>query len=282
MILLIFLSIAFFTIIERKLLGSFHIRIGPNKVGLIGIFQPFSDAIKLFSKDLSFLKKINFFYWNLSSILIFFIFLILINFIIIKSELNKFNFNILIFLLLLRLTIFPLFWGRFYTFRKFRILVSKRSIRQIISYEIGIIIIIIFISILLIETNLENIYLNYFNKFYFKLFLIIVFFIIILRESRRIPFDFIEGESELISGFNTEYRRSYFSLFFIFEYGIIMFFRFLISILLSNILISLVFIYIFIFIRSSFPRIRYDQIIQFLWKICYSILISTSIIIFLY
>ena len=59
MILLIFLSIAFFTIIERKLLGSFHIRIGPNKVGLIGIFQPFSDAIKLFSKDLSFLKKIN-------------------------------------------------------------------------------------------------------------------------------------------------------------------------------------------------------------------------------
>lgn len=109
--------------------------------------------------------------------------------------------------------------------------------------------------------------------------MILMFFILILSETRRIPFDFIEGESELVSGFNIEYSRIYFSLFFIYEYGIILFFCVLIRFLFSKFIISLILIYLFINIRASFPRFRYDQIIIFIWKFIYPILISITFII---
>jgi NADH-ubiquinone oxidoreductase chain 1 len=97
-----------------------------------------------------------------------------------------------------------------------------------------------------------------------KLFIGIILFILILSETSRIPFDFIEGESELVSGFNIEYSSSYFSLFFIYEYGIMLFFCLLISLIFSSFICSFILILFFILIRSAFPRFRYDQIIIFI------------------
>lgn len=137
-------------------------------------------------------------------------------------------------------------------------------ISQILSYEIGLIFLIIFIILIVLNLNLENIYIYIKNLKIFKLISLIIFFILILIETRRIPFDFIERESELISGFNTEFSRRFFSLFFIFEYGIMLFFRILMSLLYFNFFFFFFLIYFFIFFRASFPRFRYDQIIIYI------------------
>jgi NADH-ubiquinone oxidoreductase chain 1 len=121
--------------------------------------------------------------------------------------------------------------------------------------------------------------INIKNFFFLKLFLSIILFIIILIERSRIPFDFVEGESELVSGFNIEYSRSYFSLFFIYEYGIMLYFSILLRYFLIFFFFFFVLIYLFIHIRSSFPRLRYDQIMNIVWKYIYSLLISILILI---
>lgn len=120
--------------------------------------------------------------------------------------------------------------------------------------------IFIFLIFIILKINLEIILLIYNKIFLNKIIILFLIFILILRESRRIPFDFIEGESELVSGFNIEFSSSYFSLFFIYEYGIILFLRLIIRIILLNFYFNLFLIFIFIIIRSCFPRIRYDLI----------------------
>lgn len=235
--------------------------------------------MKLFFKNLNNLSKINEFYWNISPSLTFLIFLIIIIFIPLKIENNNFIFRILFLLFILGLPSFTLLWRRFFSFRKFRIISSKRCISQILSYEIGLIIILIFLLCLFLNINQENLIYIIKNINFNKFLIIIIFFIIILIETRRIPFDFIEGESELVSGFNIEYSSSYFSLFFIYEYGIILFFCILTSLYFYKFIISFILIYLLINIRSSFPRFRYDQIIIIIWKFIYIILISFIIFI---
>lgn len=273
------MSIAFFTIIERKILGIFHIRLGPNKIGNLGILQPFSDAIKLFTKNLNNLSKINEFYWNISPLLTFLIFLLILIFLPIKIENNNFIFSILTLLFIIGIPSFTLFWRSFFSFRKFRIIRSKRCISQILSYEIGIMILLIFLFSIFLTINIENLIFKIYKIKNFKFLILIIFYVIILSETSRIPFDFIEGESELVSGFNIEYSSSYFSLFFIYEYGIILFFCILIRLIFNKFLISFILIYFFILIRASFPRFRYDQIIIFFWKYVYTVLICIILII---
>lgn len=272
------MSVAFFTIIERKILGSIHIRLGPVKIGIIGLFQPFSDAIKLFSKSINNISKTNKFYWNISPILTFIIFLQILFFLPIKIENLNNNMSLILLLFILGLPNFTMLWSRFFSFNKFSIIRSKRCISQLISYEIGLVLFIISMIFISININIENIII-FMNLIYINKFLIIIIvYILILSESRRIPFDFIEGESELVSGFNIEYSRCYFSLFFIYEYGIMLFFSLILRMILNFIILSFVIIYIFILIRSSFIRIRYDQIIIFIWKIIYPFIISLLIL----
>lgn len=149
-------------------------------------------------------------------------------------------------------------WARF---SKFSYLGGIRACSQIISYEINLNILLI-ISIFL----LTNINFNFFNEFFFYLnfFFILIWFIICLSETNRAPFDFRERERELISGFNTEYGSVGFVFFILSEYGIIIFFSYFISCLLNT--FSFFFLIIlFIIIRSSFPRFRYDFLINFIW-----------------
>lgn len=224
------------------------------------------------------MSKINELIWNFSPLLIFFLFILILNLIPIKIENNKNFLNFIILVLISRLFIFPVIWRRFFSFRKFRLIRAKRCISQLLSYEIGLMFIFIFIIFIIIKINLEEMLLILNLILLNKIIIIFLLFILILRESRRIPFDFIEGESELVSGFNIEFSRSYFSLFFIYEYGIILFLRILIRMIFFNFYLSFIIIFLFILIRSSFPRIRYDLIIIFFWKFFYPIIISSLLL----
>lgn len=206
------------------------------------------------------------------------LFFFIILFLPIKIENNNLFLNFLFLIFIFGLPLFTLFWRSFFSLNKFSLISSKRFISQILSYEIGLIIIFIFFFPLLIKFNIELIIINLKNFFFLKLFLSLILFIIILIERSRIPFDFVEGESELVSGFNIEYSRSYFSLFFIYEYGIILYFSILLRYFLIFFFFFFILIYLFIHIRSSFPRLRYDQIINIIWKYIYSLLISILIL----
>lgn len=160
----------------------------------------------------------------------------------------------------------------------YSIIGSIRSVSQILSYEVSFIL-IIFILIIIRESYslIDFIKFQYYIWYLFIFYpLFIVFFISVLTELNRRPIDIIEGESELVSGFNIEYFSSGFTLIFLAEYGIIIFFRFIIIIIFTNLLnYSFFFIFIFIimirsliiFIRGLLPRIRYDNLIYLCWKI---------------
>lgn len=159
-----------------------------------------------------------------------------------------------------------------------------RSVSQILSYEVRFIFIILILIIIresysFLDFINYQIYVWYLFIFY-PLFLI--YFIRVLAELNRSPIDFIEGESELVSGFNIEYFRGGFTLIFLAEYGIIIFFRFLRVLLFTNLLqYSRIFIFIFtiivrclvIFMRGLLPRIRYDELIYLCWKIILPIIL---------
>ena len=149
-------------------------------------------------------------------------------------------------------------WARF---SKFRYLGGIRASSQTISYEISLTI-LLFISIFFFS----NLKLISFKEFFFfnNFILICLWIIVILAETNRSPFDFREGERELISGFNTEYGSIGFFFFILAEYRIIIFFSYFISILINSIIFFFLIIF-FLIRRSSYPRFRYDFLINFIW-----------------
>lgn len=165
---------------------------------------------------------------------------------------------------------------------------SMRVIAQILSYEVRFIIIIL-ILIILRESYSFLDFIKW-QVYYWYLFILIplflVFFIRVLAELNRRPIDFVEGESELVSGFNIEYFSGGFALIFIAEYGMIIFFRYLILLIFTNSIYSLmIFIYLniilslVIFMRGMLPRMRYDELIYLCWKIILPFILSYIIFI---
>lgn len=270
---------------ERKILGSLHFRLGPDKVGFYAILQPFSDAIKLFRKDSFKLKFYQEFLWNFSPVSLLLIIIFIIYNLPIKDCFSISNTSFIIILLLISISLFPFLFSGIISFRKYSILGSYRCVVQILSYEI----IITFLFIFLIVVNNSINFSMLINIGIYSGIIKINFFffgVLFLFEIGRTPFDFIEGESELVSGFNTEFWGPYFSTFFIYEYGILVILSSLISLItffrFRNIVFFLVLFFI-VLIRASFPRYRYDLIISFIWKHIFFlfslILISNYIII---
>lgn len=282
-------GVAFFTLLERKVLGYIHYRLGPNKVGLWGIFQPFRDAIKLFLKSNLKLKNLNYNFYIISPSFGIFLIIVLWGLFPFWGRIYFSNYRLVIFILVSGLSIYFLLGTGWTSFSKYRLIGSYRSVAQAISYEVRIFLILFCFSWFIINFSLNSFIINkYFYSFYIWVFpILIIWLLICLAEANRTPFDFSEGESELVSGFNTEYGGGLFSLIFIREYGSILFFRYISSLIFLGghnfiILKTLFFSFIFIWIRGSYPRLRYDRLIIIAWKSILPIILGFIIIIFNY
>ena len=282
--LLVFLSVAFFTLFERKVIGLFHIRVGPNKVSFIGLLQPLLDAFKLLSKQiitpLQSNKLVYHFRPHLALTLSLFMWLTIPT----SYYFLSINYRLVMFFCIGSVMVFAVLLSGWASNSKYRLIGRLRSVAQSISYESVFRTLIVLFLLLGMSYSIRS-FVRFSSPIY--LFILPVWVICTLAETHRAPFDFRESESELVSGFNTEYSGAYFAFIFLSEYGVLLYSCMLISYLffywlgLTSV-ISLVFItillsFVFIWIRITFCRFRYDMLIIFSWKI----LLPLSILIFM-
>lgn len=276
-ILIALLAIAFYTLIERKVLGYIQLRKGPNKVRISGIPQPFADAIKLFVKEQTQPTLSNSMLFTVAPISRLILCLILWAIYPHSNSSIFLRFGVLYFLCVSSINVYTTFLAGWCSNSKYALLGALRGVAQTISYEVSIALILISILLFQKSIDLSLITSNFMSWGLIILPVIFVFwFITNLAETNRSPFDFAEGESELVSGFNVEYRAGIFALIFIAEYANILFIRLLTAVLftgtiplLSSIRLIAKTIIIaagFLWIRATMPRIRYDNLIYLTWK----------------
>lgn len=289
--LLILLSVAFFTLFERKVIGLFHIRLGPNKVSFIGIVQPLLDAFKLLSKQNLVPLRANKFRYNIAPIRA--LFLSLFVWITMPSMylFTSLNYSLVIFFCVSSIIVFSVLIAGWSSNSKYSLIGSLRSVAQSISYESvfsTLLVLILFVNISYSIRSLQS-----FSSL-LSVYMIMLWIICVLAETHRAPFDFRESESELVSGFNTEYSGVYFAFIFLSEYGVLLyscilmyyiFFSFISISVFFIILVTLFISFLFIWIRITFCRFRYDLLIIISWKILlpcslifYLIYISISVL----
>lgn len=263
-------NVAFITLLERKILGYSQLRLGPNKPALVGLLQPIADAVKLFTNKsitpvlhLRLFKYIPFLRLRLV--------LVLWSLVPSGSNTFSFSFRIIFLLALFRVRVYPVLLAGWSSNSKYSDLGALRNIAQTISYEVSLSLILGLIMI-----NFSVIRLSQFNKTSLNIFifprLIFIWLLVSVAETNRTPFDFSEGESELVSGFNTEYSGNKFAVIFIAEYARIYLLRALTSFLFFCSSWQLcrcecvIFIFFWVWLRATFPRHRYDFLITLNWK----------------
>nr|YP_009472881.1 NADH dehydrogenase subunit 1 [Melophagus ovinus]ART65754.1 NADH dehydrogenase subunit 1 [Melophagus ovinus]AWB97147.1 NADH dehydrogenase subunit 1 [Melophagus ovinus] len=278
MLLLIFIlvSVGFLTLFERKVLGYIQVRKGPNKVSIMGIFQPFSDAIKLFTKEQSYPLLSNYIMYYFSPIFSLFMSIMLWMCMPYFVKLYSFNLGLLFLLSCLSLSVYSVMIAGWSSNSIYALLGGLRAVAQTISYEVSLGLILMSLIFLIESFNMLMFfkYQMYIWFIFFSFPLGLVWISIMLAETNRTPFDFAEGESELVSGFNVEYSSGGFALIFLAEYSSILFMSMIFSLMFlgGNILslyffIKLTFIsFIFIWVRGTFPRFRYDKLMYLAWK----------------
>lgn len=276
LIICVMVGVAFLTLLERKVLGYIQIRKGPNKVGFIGLLQPFRDAVKLFTKEQTYPLLSNYIFYYFSPIFSLFLSLLIWICIPYLIKLYSFNLGVLFFLCVTRLRVYIVIIAGWSSNSNYALLGGLRSVAQTISYEVSLVLILLRFIFLIGNYNFLNFYIFqiyiWFIIFCFPLAL--VWFASCLAETNRTPFDFAEGESELVSGFNVEYRRGGFALIFLAEYSRILFIRILFCVIfLGRDIYNLLFFFklslisfIFIWVRGTLPRFRYDKLIYLAWK----------------
>nr|ALO70632.1 NADH deshydrogenase subunit 1 [Ischnosoma splendidum] len=276
LVICVLIGVAFLTLLERKVLGYIQIRKGPNKVGLMGIPQPFSDAIKLFSKEGVFPLMSNFSFYYFSPVMNLFLSLILWFMTPFFSYLMNFNLGILYFLCCSSLSVYTIMISGWSSNSNYSLLGGLRSVAQTISYEVSLALILLSFLFLTLSLNLLDfmIYQNYLWFIFLCFPLSMLWFVSSLAETNRTPFDFAEGESELVSGFNVEYSGGGFALIFLAEYSNILFMSMMCVILFlgANIYSWFFFLklsfmsFIWIWVRGTLPRFRYDKLMYLAWK----------------
>lgn len=284
----ILLSVAFFTVAERKLMGALQRRQGPNVVGFLGLLQALADGLKLFVKETTLPSNVNTIVFLLAPVLSFT--LSVMSWAVIPfsnyAVLSDINLGFLYILVLSSLNVYGIVLAGWSSNSKYAYLGSLRSAAQMISYEISIGFIFLTVTTCVGSLNLTEIIESQSEVWLciplFPLF--IVFAISMLAETNRHPFDLPEAESELVSGYNVEYSAMTFALFFLAEYS---------NMLLMSSLLSVVFlggwlppvsvvsflptgiwfslkvllgVFFFILTRATLPRYRYDQLMSLGWK----------------
>jgi NADH-ubiquinone oxidoreductase chain 1 len=265
---------AFYTLLERKLLAYFQLRKGPNKVLLMGLPQPIADALKLFLKEQTSPRTANFIPFLIAPSIGLTLALILWPLYPNYYSPFLFSFGALIFLCISRLNVYTTLAAGWASNSKYALLGAIRAIAQTISYEVRIALILL--TPLTIHASFDFSYIaSSLTPKIFPLYPVaIIWFITILAETNRTPFDFAEGESELVSGFNIEYSAAGFALIFIAEYINILIISLLTSALfltlplgpgwhpLTITLFTLLTAMLYVWVRATFPRLRYDLLIS--------------------
>ena len=305
--LLIF--IAYLTYFERKVIGAIQLRKGPNVVGPFGLFQPIADGIKLLTKETIFPENSNKLIFILSPIITFT--LALIGWAVIpfdyKIVLADINVGVMYIFAVSSLGVYGIIMAGWASNSRYAFLGALRSAAQMISYEVSIGLIIISVLITSGSLNLSEIVMKQQNMWYviphFPMF--IIFFISTLAETNRAPFDLPEAEAELVAGYNVEYSSMSFGLFFLGEYGNMILMSSMSTILFlggwlppadidffQNIpgfiwfLLKVTFLlFLFLWVRATLPRYRYDQLMKLGWKVFLPlsliwIIITSSVVIY--
>nr|ASU92777.1 NADH dehydrogenase subunit 1 [Proechimys echinothrix] len=283
MILPILLAMAFLTLMERKILGYMQLRKGPNMVGPYGILQPVADALKLFIKEPLHPSTSSMLLFTIAPTLALTLAMSMWIPIPMPYPLINMNLGALFILATSSLAVYSILWSGWASNSKYALFGALRAVAQTISYEVTLAIILLSILLLNGTFTLSTLMMTQKN-----IWLIIptwplamMWFVSTLAETNRAPFDLTEGESELVSGFNVEYAAGPFALFFMAEYMNILLMNALTTIIFLNsmttimypelhttnfMIKTLILTALFLWVRASYPRFRYDQLMHLLWK----------------
>jgi len=291
LILPLLIAVAYFTLIERQILAAVQRRQGPTIVGFYGLLQPLADGLKLFLKETILPKSSNMIIFILAPVFTFG--LALSGWVVVPFgdgfALSNLNVGLLYIFAISSLSVHSVIMAGWSSNSKYAFLGALRSAAQMISYEVSMGITIVSVILLSGSLNLNDIVIAQKNLWYFiPLFpMFIIFFICALAETNRHPFDLPEAEAELVSGYNVEYSAMSFALFFLAEYSnIILMCSMTVILFLGGwfpilnfwpfyyipgtvwfAVKTLFFIFLFILIRGTLPRYRYDQLMRLGWKV---------------
>nr|URH14533.1 NADH dehydrogenase subunit 1 [Cebus albifrons]URH15209.1 NADH dehydrogenase subunit 1 [Cebus albifrons] len=277
------IAMAFLTLTERKILGYMQLRKGPNIVGPYGVLQPIADAMKLFTKEPLLPTTSTTTLYMIAPTLALTISLLLWSPLPMPYSLINFNLGLLFMLATSSLAVYSTLWSGWASNSNYALIGALRAVAQTISYEVTLAIILLSTLLMSGSFNLQSLITTQEQSWLLlpSWPLTTMWFISTLAETNRAPFDLTEGESELVSGFNIEYAAGSFALFFMAEY---------MNIIMMNALTTTIFtatsynmitteLYtmnfmtktlllttLFLWIRTAYPRFRYDQLMHLLWK----------------
>lgn len=287
----VLLSVAYLTLAERKVIGAMQMRRGPNMVGPFGLLQPIADGLKLFLKETIIPSGANRVVFMIAPMLTFV--LALVAWAVIPFDegmvLADINVGILYLFAISSLGVYGILMAGWASNSRYAFLGAIRSAAQMVSYEVSMGFVIITVLLCVGSLNLSDIVMAQKGMwFIIPLFpMAVIFFISTLAETNRHPFDMPEAEAELVAGYNVEYSAMGFALFFLGEYANMILMSAMTSILFLGgwlppfdmvpftlipgpiwLALKIAFcLFIFLWVRATFPRYRYDQLMRLGWKV---------------